>query len=89
MTCDFPAHLDATRSNRLAISRIDEPEASAAGPSNKPTVTRYQTTNGRMLLAEGAPDRMQRLSRLPTPPHVALLRGRKSKPFPLGHKHHL
>jgi hypothetical protein len=35
-----------------------------------------------MLLAEGAPDRMQRLFRLPTPPHVALLRGRKSKPFP-------
>src|SRR5260370_607988 len=56
---------------------------------NKPTVTRHQTTNGRMLLAEGAPDLMQRLSGLPTAPHVALLRGRKSKPFPLGHKHHL
>src|SRR5882724_8781688 len=56
---------------------------------NKPTVTRHQTTNGRMLLAEGAPDLMQRLPRLPTTPHVALLHRRKPKPFLLGHKHHL
>jgi len=36
-----------------------------------------------------APALMQRLSRLPTTPHVALLHRRKPKPFPLDHKHHL
>src|SRR5260370_6178399 len=94
MTCDFPAHGRHRSSRHWPISRIDEPEAiprERAPPDrrNKPTVTRHQTTNGRMLLAKGAPDLVQRLSRLPTAPHVALLRGRKSKPFPLGHKHHL
>jgi hypothetical protein len=39
-----------------------------------------------MRLAERAPDLMQRLSRLPTAPQVALLHRRKPKPFTLGHK---
>ena len=37
------------------------------------TVTRHQTTNGGMFLAKSAPDLKQRLPRLPTTPHVALL----------------
>src|SRR6266436_4706668 len=73
----------------LALTQREREERAPPDRRNKPTVTRHQTTNGRMLLAEGAPDLMQRLSGLPTAPHVALLRGRKSKPFPLGHKHHL
>jgi hypothetical protein len=56
---------------------------------NNPAVTRHQATNGRMLLAEHAPDLMQRLPCLPTTPHVALLLRRKPKPSPLFHKHHL
>jgi len=48
---------------------------------------RSQTT--RLLAAPSAPDLMQRLPRLPTTPHVALLRRGKPKPFPLFHKHHL
>src|SRR6266481_58144 len=73
----------------LALTQREREERAAPDRRNKPTVTRHQTTNGRMLLAEGAPDLMQRLSRLPTTPHVALLRLRKPKPFPLDHKHHL
>src|SRR5882672_7014702 len=38
-----------------------------------------------MTLAERAPNLMQRLSRLPTPPHVALLHRRKPKLFTLSH----
>src|SRR6202047_3823917 len=82
-----------TRTNPSRISpaptRGEREERAPPHRRNKPTVTRHQTANGRMLLAEGAPDLMQRLSRLPTAPHVALLRLRKPKPFPLDHKHHL
>jgi hypothetical protein len=38
-----------------------------------PTVPRHQTANGRMLLAEGAPDLMQRLSRLPAAPQLTIV----------------
>src|SRR3981189_635378 len=69
----------------LALTQREHEERAPPDCRNKPTVTRHQTTNGRMLLAEGAPDLMQRVSRFPTAPHVALLRSRKSKPFPLGH----
>jgi len=42
-----------------------------------------------MVLAEGPPNLMQRLSRLPTAPQVGpLIRG-KLYPSPLRHKHHL
>src|SRR6266481_823257 len=73
----------------LALTQREREERAPPDRRNKPTVTRHQTTNGRMLLAEGAPDLMQRLPRLPTTPQVAFLRRRKPKPFPLGHKHHL
>src|SRR5229473_3081438 len=73
----------------LSLTQREREERAPPHRRNKPTVTRHQTTNGRMLLAEGPPDLMQRLSRLPTTPQVALLRRRKPKPFPLGHKHHL
>src|SRR6266702_1530192 len=73
----------------LALTQREREERAPPDPRNKSTMTRHQTTNGRMLLAEGAPDLMQRVSRLPTAPHVAVLRRRKPKPFPLGHKHHL
>jgi hypothetical protein len=42
-----------------------------------------------MVLAKSAPDLMQRLTRLPTSPHVALLLRGKPKPSPWSHKHHL
>src|SRR5580704_13575876 len=86
--------VDTARSKHLAISRIDEPEASPRertppdGRSN-PTVTRHQTTNGGMFFAKSAPDLMQRLPRLPTTPHVEFLLRRKPKLPPLFHKHHL
>src|SRR5216683_3817086 len=73
----------------LALTQREREERAPPDRRNKPTVPRHQTANGRMLLAEGAPDLMQRLSRLPTAPHVALLRRRKPKPVPLDHKHHL
>src|SRR6266566_507891 len=73
----------------LALTQREREERAPPDHRNKSTMTRHQTTNGGMLLAEGAPDLMQRVSRLPTAPHVALLRRRKPKPFPLGHKHHL
>src|SRR6266849_7598957 len=73
----------------LALTQREREERAPPDHRNKPTVTRHQTANGRMLLAEGAPDLMQRLSPLPTAPHVALLHRRKPKPSPLGHKHHL
>ncbi len=57
----------------LALTLREREERASPDRRNKPTVTRHQTANGRMLLAEGAPDLMQRLSRLPTAPYVALL----------------
>src|SRR6266849_8897669 len=65
----------------LALTQREREERAPPNRRNKPTATQHHTTNGRMLLAKGAPDLVQRLSRLPTAPHVALLCGRKSKPF--------
>jgi hypothetical protein len=42
-----------------------------------------------MALAEGTPNLMQRLSRLPTAPHVGPLLNGEPIPFSLGHEHHL
>src|SRR5580658_2791199 len=44
-----------------------------------------KSTNGRMLLAEGAPDLMLRLSRFPSAPQLAFLHRRKPKPLTLPH----
>ena len=41
------------------------------------------------VLPNGAPNRMQRLSRFPAAPHVSPLRHGKLHVFPLRHKHHL
>ena len=38
-----------------------------------------------MRLAKRATDRMQRLPGLPPLPYIRFLRGRKPRPFPLGH----
>jgi hypothetical protein len=73
----------------LALPQREREERAPPDRRNKPTLTRHQTTNGRMLLAEGAPDFMQQLPRLPTTPQVALLQRSKPKSLPLGHKHHL
>jgi hypothetical protein len=54
-----------------------------------PTALQQQETNGRMTLPEGAPDLVQRLSRLPIAPNLALLRRRKPHLFPFGHRQHL
>src|SRR5882724_7658852 len=45
----------------LALTQREREERAPPDRRNKPAVTRHQTTNGRMLLAEGAPDLMQRL----------------------------
>jgi hypothetical protein len=42
-----------------------------------------------MVLAEGTPNVMQRLARLPTAPHVDPLLSGKPVSFFLCHKHHL
>jgi hypothetical protein len=50
---------------------------------------RQHKFNGHMVLAEGAPNLMQGLSRLPTPPHVGPLDRGKFYSSRLRHKHHL
>jgi hypothetical protein len=50
---------------------------------------RQHKLNGHMVLAEDSPNLMQRLPRLPAPPHVVPLLLRKLYPPPLSHKHHL
>ena len=52
-------------------------------------MTRHYATNRVMVLTKSAPDLMQRLPHLPTPPYVNLLLRGKPKPFPWFHKHHL
>src|SRR6266567_9598871 len=46
----------------LALTQREREERAPPDHRNKSTMTRHQTTNGRMLLAEGAPDLMQRVS---------------------------
>jgi hypothetical protein len=48
-----------------------------------------QEPNGTVAFAEGTPNLMQRLSRLPTAPHVGPLLSGEPIPFSLGHEHHL
>jgi hypothetical protein len=49
-------------------------------------MTRHYPTNGVMVLAKSPPDLMQRLSCLPTTPHVEFLLRGKPKPSPRSHK---
>src|SRR6267142_4992914 len=83
ITTDYPRH-DLPVAEQSSSRKIV-----AVLLCDRTCIANNSSVDGRMLLAEGAPDLMKRLSRLPTPPHVALLPGRKSKPFPLGHKHPL
>src|SRR5271169_6916190 len=55
------------------------------GCRGNPTARQQQTANGAMWLVKGAPNLMQRLSRLPSAPNVALLYRRKPKPFSWPH----
>jgi hypothetical protein len=56
---------------------------------NDPAALRQQEPNRTMALAQGTANLMQRLTRLPTAPHLnPLLRG-KPVPFSLCHNHHL
>src|ERR1700756_2978595 len=73
----------------LALTQREREERTPPYCRSNPTVTRHQTTNGGMFFAKSASDLMQRLPRLPTTPHVALLLRGKPKPFPFFHKHHL
>ncbi len=50
---------------------------------------RQHKLNGHLILAEVSPNLMQRLSRLPTPPHVIPLLLRKLEPPLKSHKHQL
>jgi hypothetical protein len=50
-----------------------------------PSTRQQQTANGGMWLIKGPPNLMQRLSRLPSPPDVALLNRRQPKSFPWLH----
>src|SRR5271169_3386057 len=73
----------------LALTQREREERPPPHRRNNPSVKRHQTANGSMWLAESPPNLMQRLPRLPTGPHLKLLRRRKPKPFPWLHKHHL
>jgi hypothetical protein len=50
---------------------------------------RQHKLNGHMVFAEGSPNLMQRLSRLPAPPHVVPLLLRKLESPLKSHQHHL
>src|SRR4030081_838078 len=66
----------------LALTQREREERTPPDGRSNPTVTRHQTTNGGMFFAKSAPDLMQRLSCLPTTPHVEFLLRRKPKPSP-------
>jgi hypothetical protein len=50
---------------------------------------RQHKLNGYMVLAEGSPNLMQALSRLPAAPHVNPLAPGELHPSTMRHKHHL
>src|SRR5713101_717180 len=72
----------------LSLSKGEGSTRASAGCWRNPSARQQQTANGAMWLAEGAPDLMQRLPGLPSAPDISSLRERKSRPFPLAHKHH-
>jgi hypothetical protein len=53
-----------------------------------PAMLRQHKLNRHMVFAEGSPNLMQRLPRLPAPPHVGSLLLRKSEAPPKCHYHH-
>ena len=63
----------------LALTQREREERTPPDGRSNPTVTRHQTTNGGMFFAKSAPDLMQRLSCLPTTPHVEVSAPRKAQ----------
>src|SRR4029077_290690 len=61
------------------------PERATTNCRNKPTMQRDHAANGTMTLTERRPNLMQRLSRLPTTPQLALLHRGKPKPLTWPH----
>ena len=73
----------------LSLRQCERYQRAPTGGRSNPAVLRQQKVNGHMALAEGPPNLMQRLSRLPTAPHVGPLRRGKPYSTVLRHKHHL
>jgi len=73
----------------LTLTQREREERTPPDGWSNPPLPRHQTTNGGMFFAKGTTDLMQRLTRLPTAPHIDLLFRGKPKPFPWLHKHHL
>jgi hypothetical protein len=73
----------------LSLRQCEREERAPTGGRNNPSVLRQQKVNRHMALAKGSPNLMQRLPRLPTAPHVGLLRCGKPHPSAFRHKHHL
>src|ERR1035437_5888398 len=70
----------------LPLGQRERSQRAPTSGRNYPAALRQQELNGPMVLAESAPNLMQRLTRLPTAPHVgSLLRG-KPVPLSLCHK---
>jgi hypothetical protein len=93
--------VEAARSRRLAISRIDEPEAIPREMSSRSASVsasrerrraaggmpprQQHRANAAMWLVKGPPNLMQRLSRLPPAPNLTLLDRTKTKSLPWPH----
>jgi hypothetical protein len=69
----------------LSLRECDRSPRATTSEGRDTTARQQQTANGAMWLVKGAPNLMQRLSRLPSTPDVTLLDCRKPKPFPWPH----
>src|SRR5277367_6425031 len=69
----------------LALGKSQGDTRAMTGCRRNPPARQQQTANGSMWLVKGAPNLMQRLSRLPSAPDVALLDRRKPKPYSWPH----
>src|SRR5580704_2088677 len=69
----------------LSLRQCEYSWGATTGGGRNPSARQQQTANGAMGLVKGATNLMQRLSRLPSPPDVALLDRRKPKSFPWPH----
>src|ERR1019366_2007208 len=73
----------------LSLRQGECSQRAPTGCRSNPAVLRQHKVNGHMALAEDPPNLMQRLSRLPTAPHITPLHRGKLHSSPLRHKHHL
>src|ERR1700722_7399570 len=87
MSGDLTDRRTASDSSRyiLALYKSQCDTGAMTSCRRNPTPRQQQTANGSMRLVKGAPNLMQRLSRLPAAPDVALLDRRKPKPFSWPH----